>query len=59
MLGYGDDEFWIRLRTGAAIHPLDLAGVEATLRCHIEGHERKFEYQFRLLHLGQYRWASG
>ncbi|MPW22899.1 PAS domain-containing protein [Paraburkholderia sp. CNPSo 3157] len=60
MLGYGEDEFpdsienWHR-----HIHPLDLAGVEATLRCCIEERVGQFEHQFRLLHRdGQYRWVS-
>jgi PAS domain S-box-containing protein len=60
MLGYGDDEFLNSLENWRGhIHPLDLAGVDATLRCRIEGQERQFEHQFRLLHRdGRYRWVS-
>ncbi|BDC44755.1 hypothetical protein PTKU15_80520 [Paraburkholderia terrae] len=37
MLGYGDDEFLDSLENRRShIHPLDLAGVEATPRRHIE-----------------------
>ncbi|MBN3760634.1 PAS domain-containing protein [Burkholderia sp. Ac-20365] len=60
MLGYGDDEFPDSLENWRGhIHPLDLAGVDATLRCRLEGQERQFEHQFRLLHRdGRYRWVS-
>ena len=60
MLGYGDDEFADSLENWRGhIHPLDVAGVDATLRCRIEGQERQFEHQFRILHRdGQYRWVS-
>lgn len=60
MLGYGDDEFADSLENWREhIHPLDLADVDATLRARIEGQERQFEHQFRLLHRdGGYRWVS-
>ncbi|WP_240057301.1 PAS domain-containing protein [Paraburkholderia azotifigens] len=60
MLGYGDDEFLDSLENWRAhIHPLDLAGVDATLQCQLVGQERQFEQQFRLLHRdGRYRWIS-
>jgi len=60
MLGYGDDEFPDSLENWRAhIHPLDLAGVDATLQCRLVGQERQFEHQFRLLHRdGRYRWVS-
>ncbi|BFG77378.1 hypothetical protein PTKU46_54110 [Paraburkholderia terrae] len=60
MLGYGDDEFADSLENWRGhIHPLDIAGIDATLRCRIEGQERQFEHQFRILHRdGQYRWVS-
>ncbi|GAB7523245.1 hypothetical protein PBS_22290 [Paraburkholderia sp. 2C] len=60
MLGYGDDEFADSLENWRGhIHPLDIAGVDATLRCRMEGHEHPFEHQFRILHRdGQYRWVS-
>jgi PAS domain S-box-containing protein len=60
MLGYGDDEFADSMENWRAhIHPLDVAGVDATLRCRLTGQERQFEQQFRLLHRdGRYRWIS-
>jgi len=60
MLGYSDDEFADSLENWRAhIHPQDIAGVDATLRCRMEGQERQFEHQFRILHRdGQYRWVS-
>ncbi|MFC0402356.1 PAS domain-containing protein [Paraburkholderia rhizosphaerae] len=60
MLGYGDDEFPDSIENWRGhIHPLDLAGVDARLKRGMEGNERQFEHQFRLLHRdGQYRWVS-
>jgi len=60
MLGYSDDEFRSSPENWRGhIHPDDLAGVEATLRCCVEGRVVQFEHQFRLQHRdGQYRWVS-